>query len=143
MSSSTVLSLQSAQKIIDTSLTKGHELKLKPLTVVVLDTSGAIKACAREDNATSLRPDIAMGKASGALSMGVSSRALGEMSQARPQFFSALVATSQGQMIPAAGGVLIRSGDLVIGAVGITGDTSDNDEACAIAGIEAAGFQAG
>jgi uncharacterized protein GlcG (DUF336 family) len=135
-----MLTLKDANTIVVTALSKGRELGLKPLTVVVLDHSGEIKVCAREDGASRFRPTVAKGKASGALAMEMPSRALAEMAEQRPQFFNSLMVASGGNMIPAAGGVLIRSGTSILGAVGITGDTSDQDEACAKAGIEAAGF---
>lgn len=135
-----MLTLKDANTIIVTALAKGRELDLKPLTVVVLDHSGEIKASAREDGASRFRPTVAKGKASGALALEMSSRALADMATARPEFFNSLVAASGGNLIAAAGGVLIKSGTIVLGAVGISGDTSDQDEACAIAGIESAGY---
>lgn len=135
-----MLTLKDANTIIVAALGKGRELDLKPLTVVVLDYSGEIKASAREDGSSRFRPTVAFGKAAGALSLEMSSRALADIAEQRPQFFGSLVAASSGRMIAAAGGVLIKRGDEVIGAVGISGDTSDQDEACAIAGVEAAGF---
>ncbi len=135
-----MLTLKDANTIIVTALAKGRELELKALTVVVLDHSGEIKACAREDGSSRLRPTVAKGKASGALALETSSRALAEMASARPEFFNSLVAASGGNLVAAAGGVLIKSGTIVLGAVGISGDTSDQDEACAIAGVEAAGY---
>ena len=135
-----MLTLEAANTVIKAALARGRELDLKPLTVVVLDHSGEIKAAAREDGSSRLRPAVAQGKAQGALALEMSSRALAEMAEARPQFFNTLVAASGGRMVAAAGGVLIREGDAVIGAVGISGDVSDQDEACAVAGVEAAGF---
>jgi len=137
------LSLDTANRIIDAALARGRELKLKPLTVVVLDISGEVKALQREDGAARLRNQVALGKAHGALSMLTSSRALAEVAAERPQFFGALVAAAEGKMIPAAGGVLLKQGDEVLGAVGISGDLSDQDEICAIAGVEAAGLSVG
>ncbi len=137
-----MLTLKDANTIIVSALAKGRELDLKPLTVVVLDHSGEIKACAREDGASRLRVKVAGGKASGALALEMSSRQLAEMADQRPEFFNTLVAASGGTMVAAAGGVLIKSGSVVLGAVGISGDTSDQDEACAIAGVEAAGHSA-
>lgn len=136
-----MLTLDEANRIIVAAIGKGRELKLNPLTVVVLDHSGEIKASAREDGSSRLRPAVALGKAAGALSMEVSSRALADMADQRPQFFNSLVSASGGRMIAAAGGVLIRRGDALIGAVGISGDTSDRDEECAMAGVEAAGLR--
>ena len=118
-------------------------MNLAPLTVAVLDAGGHLVAFKREDKSGILRHDIAHGKAWGALGMGFGSRTLSERAANTPQFFSALYAASGGRMVPAPGGVLIRdAGGDVIGAVGISGDVSDKDEACAIAGIEAAGLVA-
>jgi uncharacterized protein GlcG (DUF336 family) len=128
---------------VDVALKKARDTNLAPLTVTVLDTGGHLVAFKREDKSGILRYDIANGKAWGALGMGFGSRTLSERAANTPQFFNALYAASGGRMVPAPGGVLIRdaSGD-VIGAVGISGDSSDRDEACAIAGIEAAGLVA-
>ena len=140
----TTLSLDQASLIIDTALATGRELDLKPLSVVVLDNGANLKAFKREDGQPGpLRPAIALGKAWGAVGMGLGSRAIEELAIGRPHFFDALVGASGGRVVPAAGGVLIRdaTGE-VVGAVGVTGDTSDNDEQCAVAGIEAAGLVA-
>ncbi|MEH2470670.1 uncharacterized protein GlcG (DUF336 family) [Nitrobacteraceae bacterium AZCC 2161] len=135
----TALTLHFAETLIDAALKKGRELKLAPLTVAVLDAGGHLVALKREDHSGILRVEIATGKAFGALGMGFDSRELGERSQKMPVFFNALAAASGGRMVPVAGGVLIRNADnRVIGAVGISGDASDNDEVCANAGISAA-----
>jgi len=137
------LNLAKAQSIVSAALAHGRSLSLKPLTVAVLDAGGHLLAFAREDNSSNLRPQIATGKASGALALGVSSRKIGEMAIERPTFINAAGLISQAGIIPAAGGVLIQDSDgVVVGAVGVTGDTSDNDELCAIAGIAAAGLTA-
>ena len=135
------LSLTQATKVVEAALAKGRALNLAPLAVAVLDDGGHLKAFAREDGAGILRPQIATGKAWGALGMGFGSRTLAKRAADAPAFFSALFAASEGRLFPAAGGVLIKdsAGELV-GAVGISGDTSDKDEACALAGIEAAGL---
>jgi uncharacterized protein GlcG (DUF336 family) len=139
-----MISLEQARTIVSAARAKGRELALKPLTVVVLDAGGHIVALEREDGASIGRPQIAQGKAAGALAMGLSSRALGDMAIERPQFLAALSAAWEGKLIPAAGGVLVRDGDgNLVGAVGITGDLSDKDEEAAIAGVQAAGFTAG
>lgn len=139
-----MISLEQARTIVSAARAKGRELALKPLTVVVLDAGGHIIALEREDGASIGRPQIAQGKAAGALAMGLSSRALGDMAIERPQFLAALSAAWEGKLIPAAGGVLVRDGDgNLVGAVGITGDLSDKDEEAAIAGVQAAGFTAG
>ena len=122
----------------------GREHGLKPLTVVVLDTGGHVVATEREDGSGYGRPQIAQGKAAGALAMGVSSRALGEMAADRPQFTAALSVAWEGKLIPAAGGVLIRdAAGALLGAVGVSGDLSDKDEEAALAGIHAAGLHPG
>ena len=136
----TNLTLATANTIIDAALAKGRELGLKPLCVAVLDRGGHLIALQREDGASNLRPQIAMAKASGALGLGVSSRAIGEMAVERPTFVASLASLTGSEIIPAAGGLLIHGENGLIGAVGITGDTSDNDEACAAAGIAAAGL---
>lgn len=137
----TVITLEQANIIIRAALEKGQELALKPLTVAVLDAGGHMIAFARQDGNSNLRPQIATAKASGALALGVSSRQIGEMAAQRPAFIASLGPISANGVVPAAGGVIIVDGNgAPIGAVGITGDTSDNDEACAIAGIMAAGL---
>jgi uncharacterized protein GlcG (DUF336 family) len=130
-----VISLAEAKTLIASALDKGAELGLKPLTVAVLDNGGCLKALECQDGASILRPKIAFGKAYGA------SRALHTRAEQQPYFVSAINALADGALVPVAGGVLIRddTGHL-IGAIGITGDTSDNDEACAVAAITAAGF---
>ncbi len=135
------LTLAQASTIIDVALKRGRELNLAPLTVVVLDAGGHPVALKREDRSGIMRVDIATGKAWGGLGMGFGSRELFDRSSKQPMFITALAAVSQGRMVPAPGGVLIRGGGGdVVGAVGISGDTSDNDEVCAVAGIEAAGL---
>ena len=139
-----MIALEQARTIVSASFALGREQGLRPLTVVVLDAGGYPIALEREDGAPFGRPAIAIGKAAGALAMGTSSRILGDMAAERPQFIAALAAAWDGRMIPAAGGVLVRDGEgRVIGAVGISGDTSDKDEEAAIAGITAAGLVAG
>ena len=135
------LTLAQASVIVDAALDKGRHLGLAPLTVAVLDGGGHLVAFKREDRSGILRPDIAIGKAWGALGMGFGSRALAERAAKMPIFFNAISAASQGRLVPVPGGVLIRdqAGE-VVGAVGISGDTSDQDETCAVAGIEAAGL---
>ena len=136
------LTLDVARKILDAALAKGLEKKLKPLAVMVLDARGCIKASAAQDGTSLLRNEIAHGKAYGALAMGMGSRALFQRAQEQAYFVSAVNTLAQGRMVPVPGGVLIQDGGVLLGAVGISGDTSDNDEACAIAGIEAAGLKA-
>jgi len=138
-----MLTLEKAREILAAARAKGRELGLNPLTVAVLDAAGNLKALEREDGASNMRPDIAMGKANGALSMGLGSRALFERAKAEPFFIQAMNELAGGSLVPVPGGVLIKdAGGAIVGAVGITGDNSDNDEAAAKAGIEAAGFVA-
>jgi uncharacterized protein GlcG (DUF336 family) len=138
---STALSLATANTIIEAALAEGARLKLRPLTVAVLDAGGHLIALQRQDGASNLRPQVATAKAAGALALGVSSRQIGVMAQERPTFVSAVAslgAAAAMGIVPAAGGVLVRNADgQVLGAVGITGDTSDNDELCAVAGVNA------
>ena len=136
------LTLEIARKILDAALAKGIEKKLKPLVVTVLDARGCVKLTAAQDGTSLLRSEIAHGKAFGALAMGMGSRALFQRAQEAPFFVSAVNTLAQGRLVPVPGGVLIQNGGVLLGAVGISGDTSDNDEACAIAGIEAAGLKA-
>lgn len=136
------LTLSIAQSIIESCFAKAAELGLKPLTVAVIDAGGHLKALARQDGASNLRPEVAQGKAKGAVAMGLGSRALFSRAQEQPFFIQSMNAIAGGALVPVPGGVLIRQGNAIIGAVGITGDTSDNDEACAIAAIEAVGLEA-
>lgn len=136
------VTLAQAEGIIDAALAKGHEMGFEPLSVAVLDDGGNLVAFKKEDNSSLLRFDIARGKAWGALGMGISSRALEERAQNRPGFFYGLLAASDGRLILGAGGVLIKNDEgVTLGAVGISGDTSDNDEICSLAGIEAVGLK--
>lgn len=138
------LTLQQANRIITAALQKARILNLAPLAVVVLDTAGQIKALQREDNATAFRIEIATAKAWGAVSMGMSSRRLGDVAAQRPLFMNALVSMADGKVMPVPGGLLLRDTDgCILGAVGVSGDVSDQDECCALAGIEAAGLVAG
>ncbi|HWI85644.1 MAG TPA: heme-binding protein [Sphingomonas sp.] len=133
--------LDQARSIVAAALAKGQELGLKPLSVAVLDAGGHLIAFERQDGSSTLRPQIAIAKASGALALGVSSRKIGEMAAERPSFVASLGPLAPAGIVPVAGGVIVLGSDgLAIGAVGITGDTSDNDELCALAGVEAAGL---
>src|SRR4249920_266055 len=136
------LTLEKAAIIADKALAKARESKFKPMCVVVLDDGGCLKVLKREDNASILRPDIAIGKAWGAVGMGESSRSLSERLKERPAFLGALSTMSQGKVVPVPGGVLILEGADIVGAVGVSGGTAEEDEACAIEGIKAAGFTA-
>ena len=137
------LTLDLARKILDTALAKGVEKKLKPLVVTVLDARGCLKISAAQDGTSLLRSEIAHGKAFGALAMGMGSRALFQRAQEQAYFINAVNTLAQGRMVPVPGGVLMLDDDgMLLGAVGVSGDTSDNDEVCALAGIEAAGLKA-
>jgi uncharacterized protein GlcG (DUF336 family) len=137
------LTLAKANQIIQVALKTARSLKLAPITVVVLDAAGHLKAMQREDGATQLREKIATAKAWGAVNMGISSAALADFAQQRPDFMQALISVSQGRIMAVKGGVLIRNADNeIIGAVGVSGDLSDQDELCAVSGIELAGFRA-
>jgi len=136
------LTLDAASRIVDAALDRAQALNLKPLTVAVLDAGGHLVAFKRQDKSGILRPDIAQGKAWGALGMGLGSRELAKRADHAPAFFTALASVSQGRILPVPGGVLIKDdeGD-VVGAVGISGDLPDNDETCAVHGIEQAGLE--
>lgn len=135
------LTLEQASVIVDKTLATARESKFRPMCVAVLDGGGHLKALKREDGASILRPTIAVGKAWGAVGMGESSRRLSERLKDRPAFLSALSTMSEGKVVPVAGGVLIMRQDEIIGAVGVSGGTADEDEVCAIAGIQAAGLE--
>jgi uncharacterized protein GlcG (DUF336 family) len=138
-----MLNLELANRIIDGAIAEGRRLELGRLTVAVLDPGGHLIALMREDGSEYLRPSIAIGKAWGSLGMGHAGRVLAERAQKMPAFFGALSDMSGGRVVPLAGGVIVRSGDgTIIGAVGVSGDTSEQDEVAAVAGIEAAGLQA-
>lgn len=140
----TTLSLEAASRIVDGALQRAVELKLKPMTVAVLDAGGHLVAFKRQDQSGILRPDIALGKAWGTLGMGAGGRALAQRAAAAPAFYAALVGASQGRVIPVAGGVLVLDTNReILGAVGVSGDLPDRDESCAIHGIELAGLLAG
>jgi uncharacterized protein GlcG (DUF336 family) len=137
------ISLDQANRIIQGAFAKGSSLKLKPLSVAVLDPGGHLIAFQRQDSASTLRFGIASGKAAGALALGVSSRKIGEMAADRPTFVASLGPIAPHGLIPAAGGVIVvDDAGQILGAVGVTGDSSDNDEVSALAGIGAAGLKA-
>jgi len=139
----TRISLDQANAVIAAALDKGRALGLKPLSVAVMDAGGHLIAFQRQDGASTLRPQIAAAKAGGALALGVSSRKIGDMAAERPSFVAALGPIAPHGVVPAAGGVIVVDDDgSPIGAVGITGDTSDHDEQCTLAGIAAAGLKA-
>ena len=138
-----MLRLAQAVAIVERAVAEGRGRRLAPLGVAVLDAGGHLVAFQREDGAGFVRFDIARGKAWGALGMGFGTRELTERAAKSPSFYGALAAATEGRMVPSPGGVLIvDAGGDVVGAVGISGDSGDNDEACAVASIEAAGFTA-
>ncbi|MBT2186511.1 GlcG/HbpS family heme-binding protein [Sphingobium nicotianae] len=137
------ITLSQANAIIAGAFAKGAEARLNPLSVVVTDAGGHLIAFQRQDGASFGRAQIATGKAAGALAIGASSRRLGVMAEERPWFLGAFTASAPHPVIPAAGGVIVvDASGAFLGAVGVTGDTSDNDEAAALAGIAAAGLKA-
>ncbi|MFD2093438.1 GlcG/HbpS family heme-binding protein [Blastococcus deserti] len=136
------IDLQTARAIIEAARAAAREKGFKPLTVVVLDAGADVVAAEREDGSSNKRFEIAFGKAHGALALGMGSRALMARAEQQPYFIAAAT-TAVGALIPVPGGVLVRDGaGTLLGAVGVSGDTSDNDEAAAVTGIEAAGLQA-
>ncbi len=138
----TSLGLDIALRIVSIALAAGRAEKMLPLTVVVLDVSGRIIASHSEDGSGLMRFDIARGKAWGALGMGMSSRLIHDRLATRPSFQAALATVANGQFVPVPGGVLVlRTGETVIGSVGVSGDTSEKDEYCAIVGIQGAKLQ--
>lgn len=138
------LSLAQARSIIRAALAEGRQRRLQPLTVVVLDAGGHLVSMDREDGSGLMRLEIAQGKAWGALGVGLGSRTIGDRNKERAPFLTGASVASDGRFIPVPGGVLILDADSnVIGAVGISGDTADADEACVLAGIQAAGLTPG
>ena len=137
------LTLKQANTIIEQAIAKAHEMKIKPLTVVVLDDSGNIVAVQRDDNASMFRFDVALGKAWGAVAMSCSSRALGKRAKDNPNFFLTLAATAKGKFLPQTGAVVIKNAEgEILGAAGASGGTGDEDEACCAYGVEKAGLTA-
>jgi uncharacterized protein GlcG (DUF336 family) len=138
-----MLTLAQAQTILATALAHADEHGFKPLAIVVLDARGAQKVFAAQDGTSLKRGEIALGKAHGAVALGVGSRAIHKTALERPYFIEAATHAVGGSLVPVPGGVLIRdAGGALLGAIGISGDTSDNDEAAACAGIAAAGLVA-
>lgn len=134
------LTLAAAQTIVAEALAYARREQLKPLAIAVLDGRGAIKAAAAQDGTSLKRFEVAHGKAFGALALGMGSRAIGKRAEQQPSFIAAVSHVTGGALVPVPGGVLIRNGNGILGAVGISGDTSDNDEKAALAGIEAGGL---
>lgn len=139
----TFLTLAQADAIADRALAAGRAKNFQPLTVAVLDAGGHLKVLKRADGSSLLRPEIAIGKAWGALGMGFGGRELARRAEKMPAFFTALNAMSDGRMVPVPGGALIRdSAGSIVGSIGISGDTSENDEICVIEGVESNGLVA-
>jgi uncharacterized protein GlcG (DUF336 family) len=137
------ISIEQANTVIAGAFAKASELSLKPLGVAVLDAGGHLVAYQRQDGASTGRLQLATGKAAGALFLGMSSRKIGDMAADRPTFLASLGPIAPAGVVPAAGGVIVvDDSGLAIGAVGISGDLSDMDEACTLAGIAAAGLTA-
>lgn len=137
------IDLETARAIVAATRAAGRDRDLKPLTVVVLDAGGHVTAVEREDGSANKRFEIAFGKAHGALSLGLGSRALMARAEQQGYFIAAATAAVGGALVPVPGGVLVRDGEgALIGAVGVSGDSSDNDEAAVVAGIESAGLVA-
>jgi uncharacterized protein GlcG (DUF336 family) len=137
------LTLAQASIVIDTALAHGRRAGFKPLCIVILDAGGHMLALKREEQASFARPQIASAKAAGCLGMGFGGREIARRAQTAPAFYAALGGVMPQGILPVPGGVLIRNAaGALLGAVGVTGDTSDNDEACAVAGIQAAGLTA-
>ncbi|RYY93491.1 MAG: heme-binding protein [Comamonadaceae bacterium] len=140
----TTLTLQQASGILTAALAKSKEAGYAPMGIAVLDAAGHLKAFVSEDGASMFRFDVARAKAWGAVGMGVSSRVLAERAKGNPNFFVALAATADGKFLPQTGAVLIRDAEgKLLGAVGASGGTGDEDEAICAAGIEAAGLVVG
>lgn len=137
----TALSIDHARTIISTAFATGGEAGMNPLAVSVLDAGGRLVAFERQDGASFGRFEISHGKAYGAVALGMGSRAIGAAAEARPHFVNGANGAFGGALVPVPGGVLVTNSEgTVIGAVGVSGDNSDNDEICAVAGIEAAGL---
>ena len=137
------LNLDTAQAIVAEAFAVRLERGFKPLTVVVLDAGGHLVAAARQDGASNNRFEIAQGKAYGALALGMGSRALMERAEQQPYFIASATAALGGRLVPVPGGVIVLGDDgSVQGAVGISGESSDNDEAAAAAAIKSVGLTA-
>ncbi|WP_147114897.1 heme-binding protein [Tateyamaria sp. syn59] len=136
------MNLDLANALIAAALDYRRAQNMKPLTIAVIDAGGHLVALQREDGTSNLRAEIAQGKAKGAVAMGLGSRALFNRAQEQPYFIDAMNALNGGALVPVPGGVLIRRDGVLIGGIGITGDSSDNDEACAVAAIEGRGLVA-
>ncbi len=136
------LTLEQAETIIDAGFAKGKEIGCNPLAIAVLDDGGNLTAFKKQDKSAVMRFEIAFGKAWGAIGMGISSRILEQRAIERPHFVQALATASGGRVVPVAGGLVVYGADgQALGSVGVTGDSSDRDEECALAGIAAAGLK--
>ncbi|MFM2130639.1 MAG: hypothetical protein RL477_2185 [Pseudomonadota bacterium] len=137
------LTLDAATKIVAATIAAGRDKKLKLLAVAVLDERGALKAFGAEDGTSLKRGEVAIGKAMAALDFGIGTRSIDKMAKERPYFISSVAATIGGPFVPVPGGVLVKDkAGAVIGAVGVSGDVSNNDEMAAVAGIRATGLEA-
>jgi uncharacterized protein GlcG (DUF336 family) len=136
------MDLAAAQKILEAALAHAVAHGFKPMAVGVIDARGALKAYAAQDGTSLKRGEIALAKANGAVALGMGSRALMKRAESQGYFIAAATAAIGGSLVPVPGGVLIKKDGALLGAVGISGDTSDNDEAAAVAGIIAVGFEA-
>lgn len=135
-----MIGYEQARSVLEHALRHARERDFPPMTVAVLDGGGHLVAFAREDHSSLLRERIAVGKARGALNMGVGSRSLAGRADSHPHFVNALVQLAGGDLVPVAGGVLVRDHTgAVVGAVGVSGHLPDHDEECAVRGIEATG----
>lgn len=134
------LTLEKANTMITGALAKARADNMKPLSAIVLDARASIVAAQSEDGVSIMRPNIAHGKANAAIQLGMGSRALMNRAEQQAYFVSAINGLAGGDLVPVPGGCLVMDGDQLVGAMGISGDTSDNDEAAVVAGIEAAGF---
>ena len=135
------LTLKQANEIIAAALARGVALKTAPLAVAVVDAGGHLLAFQRQDGSSNLRPQIAIAKAAGSLALGLPSRKIAEIASERPALIASMASLSGGGVVPSPGGVIVldRNG-APVGAVGVTGDTSDNDESCAVAGVMSVGL---
>lgn len=134
--------LERARRMVKGALDEGLAHGYRPLSVAVVDAGGHLILFERSDGSSSMRFQIAFGKAHGAVALGVGSRALMARAEQQPYFIAAAGHAVGGALIPVPGGVLVKDRGELLGAVGVTGDTSDNDERCAVAGVEAAGYEA-
>lgn len=137
----TRLTLKQADTIADETIKNGRQNGFAPLTVAVLDAGGHVVVLKRDDRSSIMRPELATGKAWGALGMGFGGRELARRAQKMPQFFNALNSISNGRMVPVPGSALLRDANgEIVGAVGVSGDTSENDELCLVPAVKAAGL---